>query len=315
VSNSNDGHPTPPRNDTIIDRLTLWLLRTFATGMLFFGVSLLMAGIPVVGILTESELAMAIAAVFVQIAFVFIVAGAAGMYLLRTRRSLLPNEHRSTSDAPRPALGGWLIALAIALAALPVSLVIRLQSFLAEWRRVIDYVAAWDIWSGGDANGSGLVLVPLAGALTPPMFELAAAVSMFAGSVALLTSLLQQSHRFPRIYLVCLILSAALVIASVRGAGAAALAGSAAQQFIIDTGVNADESAQLTEGLQRYETTVESTVPVLVWTFCGYLVWFPALLFSRRATSTFAASSKRRVMEPARAADLEAITSPPPFPG
>ena len=315
MSNSYDGYPAPPRNDTLIDRLTLWVLRSFAAGMLFFGVSLLMAGVPVVGVLAGSELAMAIAGIFLQIAIVFIVAGAAGMYLSRSRRLLLPNEHPSTSEGARPTLGGWLIALAAALIALPVWLVVRLQSFFAEWRRVVDYLATWDIWSGGDANGSGLVLVPLAGALTPPMFELAAAVSMLAASVMLIASLLLRSQRFPRIYLVCLILLAAPVIASVRGAGAAALAGSAVQQLIVDTSVSADESAQLAEGLQRYTSIVGSTAPVLVWTFCGYLIWMPALLFSRRARSTFAASGERRVLEPTKAADLEAITSPPPFPG
>ncbi len=311
---SYDGHPAPPRNDTLIDRLTLWVLRSFATGMLFFGVSLLMAGVPVVGMLAESELA-AIAGIFLQIAIVFIVAGAAGMYLSRSRRPLLPNEHRSTSEGARPTLGGWLIALAAALVALPVWLVVRLQSFFAEWRRVVDYLATWDIWSGGDANGSGLVLVPLAGALTPPMFELAAVVSMLAASVMLIVSLLLRSHRFPRVYLVCLILLAAPVIASVRGASAAALAGSTVQQLIVDTSVSADESAQLSEWLLRYTSIVGSTAPVLVWTFCGYLVWMPALLFSWRARSAFAASGERRALDPARAADLEAITSPPPFPG
>jgi hypothetical protein len=283
--------------------------------MLFFGVSLLMAGVPVVGMLAGSELAMAIARIFVQIAIVFIVAGAAGIYLSRSRKSLLPNEHSSTSEGARPTLGGWLVALAVVLVALPVWLVVRLQSFLAEWRRVLDYLATWDIWSGGDANGSGLVLVPLAGALTPPMFELAAAVSMLAASAMLIALLLLRSQRFPRVYLVCVILLAALVIASVRGASAAALAGSAVQQLIVDTSVTADESAQLSEGLQRYTRIVGSTAPVLVWTFCGYLVWVPALIFSRRARSTFGASGERRVLDPARAADLEAITSPPPFPG
>ena len=283
--------------------------------MLFFGVSLLMAGVPVVGMLAGSELAMAIAGIFVQIAIVFIVAGAAGIYLSRSRKSLLPNEHPSTSEGARPTLGGWLVALAVALVALPVWLVVRLQSFLAEWRRVLDYLATWDIWSGGDANGSGLVLVPLAGALTPPMFELAAAVSMLAASAMLIALLLLRSQRFPRVYLVCVILLAAPMIASVRGASAAALAGSAVQQLIVDTSVSADESAQLSEGLQRYTSIVGSTAPVLVWTFCGYLVWVPALLFSRRARSTFAASGERRVLDPAGAADLEAITSPPPFPG
>jgi hypothetical protein len=315
VSNSYDGHPAPLRNGTLIDRLTLWVLRSFAAGMLFLGASLLIAGVPVVGMLAGSELATVIAGIFLQIAIVFIVAGAAGMYLSRSRRPLLPNEHTSTSDGARPTLGGWLVALAVALIALPVWLVVRLQSFFAEWRRVVDYLATWDIWSGGDANGSGLVLVPLAGALTPPMFELAAAVSMLAASVILVALLLLRSQRFPRVYLVCLILLAAPVIASVRGASAAALAGSAVQQLIVDTSVNADESAQLSDGLQRYTSIVGSTAPVLVWTFCGYLIWMPALLFSRQARSTFAASGERRVLDPARAADLEAITSPPPFPG
>ena len=315
MSSSYDGHPAPPRNDTVIDRLTLWVLRSFAAAMLFFGVSLLIASVPVVGMLAGSELAMAIAGIFLQIAIVFIVVGAAAMYLSRSRRPMLPNEHPSTSEGARPTLGGWLIALAVALVALPVWLVVRLQSFFAEWRRVVDYLATWDIWSGGDANGSGLVLVPLAGALTPPMFELAAAVSMLAASLMLIALLLLRSQRFPRVYLVCLILLAAPVIASVRGASAAALAGRAVQQLIVDTSVSADESAQLTEGLQRYTSIVGSTAPVLVWTFCGYLIWMPALLFSRRARSTFAASGERRVLDPARAIDVEAITSPPPFPG
>lgn len=39
-------------------------------------------------------------------------------------------------------LGGWLIALAIALVGLPVWLVLRLLPFLAEWRRVDDVLAA-----------------------------------------------------------------------------------------------------------------------------------------------------------------------------
>jgi hypothetical protein len=138
---------------------------------------------------------------------------------------------------------------------------------------------------------------------------------MLAASVMLIALLLLRSQRFPRVYLVCLILLAAPVIASVRGASAAALAGSALQQLIVDTSVSADESAQLSEGLQRYTSIVGSTAPVLVWTFWGYLIWMPALLFSRRARSTFAASGERRVLDPARAADLEAITSPPPFPG
>ena len=53
----------------------------------------------------------------------------------------------------------WLIAPAIVLAALPVWLVLRLQPFLAEWKRAIDVLAASNIWQEANANKSGVVLV------------------------------------------------------------------------------------------------------------------------------------------------------------
>lgn len=301
--------------DSLTDRLTLWLLRSIAAAMLVAGASMLLAGVPVAGMLAGSAVAQAIAGIFFQIGIVFIVAGGAATYLSRRRGPLLPNERPAARDISRPPLGGWLIALAIALVALPAWLVISLQSFFEAWADVVDYIATWDIWSGGDAGLSGFVLVPLAGALTPPMFELAAALWFVAASAVLLVSLLSRSHRFPRIYLVCLVLSTALVVASLRGASAAALVGSAVDQLIQDSSANADESAQLTAVLQRYTTVVGSTAPVLMWTLCGYLIWMPLLLVSRRAQTTFAQSADDRIARPARAADLETITSPPPFPG
>jgi hypothetical protein len=296
--------------ERISDRLALWVLRSIAVALLFFGASMLMAGAPAVSILTESAVGRSIAWIFVQIAIGFIIAGTAAIYLSRLHGPLLPNERLATSDTSRAPLGGWVMAFAVTFVVLPVWLVYRLQPLFDGWAVVIDYLSTWD-WSGANAAGSGLVLLPVAAALTPPAFQLCAALFLTATSVMLFVLLLLRSSRFPRIYGVCLVLSAALVFAGVRSAAAAVLAGDAALQIIQDTAASADESAQLTEGLQRYTGIVGSTAPVLLWTWFGYLVWLSPLLFSRRATSTFARRSAARIVTPATAADLEAITSPP----
>lgn len=295
--------------ERISDRLALWVLRSIAVALLFFGASMLMAGAPAIGILTESVLVQSIAWIFVQIVIGFIIAGTAAIYLSRLHGPLLPNERLATPDASR-ALGGWVIMFAVTLVVLPVWLVFRLQPLFDGWAVVIDYLSTWD-WSGANAGGSGLVLLPVAAALTPPTFQLCAALFLIATSAMLFVLLLLRSPRFPRIYAVCLVLSAALVFAGVRSAAAAMLAGDAVQQIIQDTAANAEETAQLTEGLQRYAGIVGSTAPVLLWTLFGYLAWLPPLLFSRRATRTFARRSAARIVTPATAADLEAITSPP----
>jgi hypothetical protein len=268
-----------------------------------------MAAVSSAAVLTEVPVVRTIAAFFIQMAVVFIVAGGAAAYLSRLRGPLMPNERPVTSNVPRPPLGGWLMALAVALVALPVWLITRLQPLFEGWAQVIDYLATWD-WSGASTSGAGLVLLPVAGALTPPAFQLGAAVFVVAASALLLVCLLSRSQRFPRIYVVCLVLSGALVFAGVRSAAAAAAAGNAVEQLIQDT-ANAQETAQLTEGLQRYTSIVGSTAPVLMWTLCGYVVWLPPLLFSRRATVTFARNSEAHIAGLARATDIEAITSPP----
>jgi hypothetical protein len=297
------------------DRLMAWVLRTFATAMLFAGASMLVAAVPSFSLLSESPVARTIASIFLQIGVVFVVGGGAAIYLSRQRGLLLPNERAAVADGDRPAIGGWLIALAIGLVALPVWLVLRLQPFLAEWRRVIDFLAASRIFDGANANGSGLVLLPLAGALTPPMFELGAMLAFVAASASLLVLLLSRNQWFPRLYLACAVILSALVMSSVQGAAAATLAVEAGQQLIQGSNPSAEESAQLSEGLGRYASIVGSTAPVLVWTLFGYLIWLPALIVSQRARMTFASPVASPQSTAARATDIEAITSPPRFLG
>ena len=295
----------------------MWALRAVSRMMLLGGVSALVAGLPAYGMTSESPVARAIAGVVFQISAVFIVLGTAAMYLSRAGEPKLPNECLTTADADRPDVGGLLIGLAIVLVALPVSLLLLLQPFLAEWSVVARLLAASEIWQGANANMSGVILVPLAGALTPPFFELAALFAFVIASAVLLALLLSRSRRFTRIYIVCGVVLSALVVASVRGAAAAMMAGDAVRQLIEGSSANAAESAQLMDGLARYTSIVGSTAPVLAWALCAYLAWMPAMFFSQRVRTTFATSIDDRVSTPtpSTAIGLETITRPPRFPG
>jgi hypothetical protein len=289
----------------VTDRLGEWLLRSIAAAMLFAGAAVIVAGMASSALLAGSAVASTIAGILLQIGGLFVVAGAAAIYLSRPRGLLsLPNERAETFGAERPEVGGWLIALAVALVGLPVWLVLRLLPFLAEWRRVASFLAASGIWDGGNANGAGLVLVPIAGALVPPLFELIAMVGFVVASAALLLLLLLRSPRFPRVYLVCVVLLSAIVIASVRGADTAAVARAAVEQLMESTKPRADDDVQLRQGLDRYTGVVSSTASVLLWTLCGYLVWMPATFLSRRARTTFA--SHAAALSAAGAPDMDA---------
>ena len=292
----------------------MWLLRVIATVMLFGGAAMVMAGMVSSALPTESAVFSTIGRILFQIAAVFVIGGAAGIALSRLRGLLsLPNERTDAPAADRPPIGGWLIALAVALVALPIWLVLSLQPFIAEWNRVANFLAASRLWDVGNAAGpGGLVLAPIIGGLVPPTFELIAMAGFIVASLALLLLLVFRSPIFPRVYLVCVVLLSALVMASVRGADAAAVARTGIERLMEDTPPRGDEDVQLRAGLDRYTTIVNTTASVLLWTLGGYLVWVPALLMSQRARRTFAG---RPAAASSRPSDIEAITSPPAFPG
>jgi len=299
--------------DTVPERLIGWVLRAMARGLLFAGFAALLAGVFLFGTISDSSVLRAIASILMQVAGVFIVAGAAATFWSGSRRSLLPNEQLTTTADQRTAVGGWLMVLCVTLVAAPAWLLLRMQPFLAEWRRVIELMSASGMWENANANMSGVVLMPIAAALTPPFFELATLVGFIVSSLMLLPLLLLRSPRFPRIYLVCVILLSALVFASMRGASAAALATDALRQLIDTTSANAQEAASLRQALERY-SIVFTTVPALLWTLFAYVLWVPALLSSARVRTTFAERVAAAVSTPAKAADVASITSPPRFP-
>jgi hypothetical protein len=162
---------------------------------------------------------------------------------------------------------------------------------------------------------SGVVLLPLAAALTPPFFELATMIGFVATSAMLLPLMLTRSPQFPRMYVACVVLLSGLIFASVRGTDGAMLAGDALRDLIATTSVNAQEDAVLRQGLERYTSIVGSTAPALLWAFCAYVMWLPVMFSSERVPRTFALRMASPAEAAAKAADVASITNPPRFPG
>jgi len=296
----------------VAERLIVWFLRAIAKAMLFGGAAMLLAAIPAFGLLS-SDVPRAIAGILLQVAGAFLLGGVAATYLSHARGALLPNERVTTAAMQRPAVSGWLIGLAVTLLAAPVWLLLRMQPFLAEWRRVIDLASAPGLWENANQNMSGVVLMPIAAALTPPFFELATLIGFVVSSLILLPLLLSRSPRFPRVYVVCAVLLTAMAVASMRGAAAAELASDALRQLIDTTSANAQEAASLRQVLERY-SIVFSTAPALLWTLFAYVLWMPAVFSSERVRTTFAQREESVVPTPARVMDVATITNPPRVP-
>ena len=299
--------------DTVPERVVAWFLRSIAKAMLFGGFAMLLAGIPMFTMLS-SDVPRNIAGILLQVAAGFLVGGVAATYLLHSRAAFLPNERVTTAANQRPVIGGWLMALGVTLVAAPAWLLVTMVPLLAEWRRVIELASAPGLWDNANANMSGVVLVPIAAALTPPFFELATLIGFVVSSLMLLPLLLSRSPQFPRVYMVCAVLLTAMVFASMRGASAAALASDALRQLIDTTSANAQEAASLRQVLERYNI-VFTTAPALLWTLFAYVLWVPAVPWSTRVRATFARRVELPVSTPVQASDIASITSPPRFPG
>jgi len=298
---------------TVAERIIGWFLRAIAKAMLCGAVAMLVAAIPAFAMLS-ADVPRAIAGILLQVAGAFLLGGVAATYLSHARGALLPNERVTAAANQRPAMGGWLMALSLTLVAAPVWLLLRMQPFLAEWRRVIELASAPGLWDNANANMSGVVLMPIFAALTPPFFELVTLIGFVVTSLMLLPLLLLQSPRFPRVYLVCVVLLTAMVFASMRGAAAAALASDALRQLIDTTSANAQEAASLRQALERYGI-VFTTAPALLWTLFAYVLWVPALFSSARVRTMCAERVAPAISTPAQASDVASITSPPRFPG
>lgn len=290
-------------DNMVIERLSIWVLRIVATIMLFAGVAALVAGVFLFSLPTGIPVLKMIIRVIIEIALLFAIAGGVATFLSRSRRPLLPNEQTTASSDERPAVGGWLMLLAVALGALPIGLVLGAQQFLAGWSELTAYFNTAELWKGANANMSGVILIPLAGALAPALLEWAALAMFAIASAILLWSLFARSPGFPRAYLAWGVLLAAVVVACVLSADAVTATGQALQPTLSAEPGKVDEMAAAREGIARYGAIVTVTASIMLWALLFYLIWLPAILWSRRARATFAAA--------AHSPDLESVTRHP----
>jgi hypothetical protein len=249
-------------------RLVAWALRTAATALVFAGIAFFVAGVPVFSSLSGA--ARDILGVVLQIGGAWVALGLVAAFISR-RRTLA-----------RPPGGGVALALAVTLLAVPAWLVWRLQPFLSEWRVVADLLASSNLLQGANANMSGVVLVPLAGALAPPFIELAALATVVATSIATAILLVTKSPRFAHLYLAAVLVLTALVVGSLRGASAAGMTVEALQPWIEESRPRAEEYAQIRGVVDRYTAAVTPTAAALGWAWLAYAIWIPPVLLSGR---------------------------------
>ena len=303
---------------TLFERLVGWSLRSAATALLIGGVALLVAAVPAWPLTAETEAPRAIVVILAQMGALLVWAGAAANYLLRRRAPVLPNERITVADDQRPALGGELVVLALMLIGVPIWLVVRLQPFLAEWRFVWGYISDPQLWDNANANMSGVVLIPLAGVLTPPFLQLLTLVGFVMVSATLLPLLVARSPRFPRLYVASLVLLSALLLVSALATSGAMLANDALRQEmerIGSTNVDAAEEASVRNALDRYASAIRTTAPKLALAWLSYAIWIPLLFGSTRVRLTLANRVERSPAHADGSFDVAIITQPPRFPG
>lgn len=249
-------------------RIVAWALRLASTALVFAGIAFFVAGIPMFS--ATSGAARDILVVVLQIGGAWVLLGVA---------AALVSRRRTLARAP----GGVLtLALSITVLAVPAWLVWRLQPFLSEWRVVADLLSSSNFFETANANMSGVVLVPLAGALTPPFIELATLAAAVATSIAMVVLLFTRSPRFSHLYLAAVLVLAALVVGSVRGASAASMTVDALQPFIEESKPRPEENAQIRGVVDRYTAAVTPTATALGWAWLAYAIWIPPVLLSAR---------------------------------
>ena len=254
--------------DGLRDRAVAWLLRFTATAAACAGGALFVAAIPVLP--ATSGAPRDILMVVLQIG------GALLLFCLPAARIA-----RLTGGLRGGRLGIFRVIVGVALVIVPLWLVRALQPFLAEWRVVADLLGSSDLWHGANANMSGVVIVPLAGALAPPFIQLAAVATLVGACIAMVVLLAAGSPWFPRLYLASVVLLTALVIASARGAVAAQMAVDALRPVIETSKPRPEEDVLIRSVIDRYTAAVTPTPTALWWAWAGYGLWLPLVLVLR----------------------------------
>ena len=182
--------------DALGARLVAWALRLASTALICAGIAFFAAGIPLFS--ATSGAARDILVIVLQIGAAFVLFGLAAIGAARLPPPSPETHAADVTGGTR--LGGWVLLLTVALVAVPIWLLVRLQPFLSEWRVVAGLLASSELFQNANANMSGVVLLPLFAALTPPFIQLATLAAFVASSVVMLPLLAGKSPRFSRLF-------------------------------------------------------------------------------------------------------------------
>jgi hypothetical protein len=295
-----------PAPESIPERIAFALLATAATLTALNGLSMLAAAVPALAFAATEGIARLTHGAL-RLATAFAIAGVVARHLSRSRKPLLPNEREVRTGVVR--LGGWVPLLAMALWLLPVFTLYELAPLRDLSTDMLDVLMENHVFEDvmRSPQMSGIVLLPIAASLAVPLFELATAAAFVVSSALLLLLLWDRSFRFPRAYLICVLLQAGLLFASLHGAQ---LASGVAQWVADEAGRNAAETrtmevVRVFEAIQRYNTVLAATAHSLAWAFVGYALWITPLVLSARARETFALEALRPAEAPPLRAGIE----------
>jgi hypothetical protein len=218
-------------------------------------------------------------------------AGGISLYFRRAPVTWLPDGRRSQRSTGS-GFNGWLILLPLSLVGVPALMLVQLRPLAAFWRDVFALADRLNFWQGLQRNSpdSGYVLMPIFAALALPAVDAGAAAAIVVGSALLIALLLVHSTRVPRALLICVILQAALVLASAVGALVVERLIPSIEQLVRSTPDPSNvEQAQIVAVLQRYGAVVQRASETLTLSWGAIAVWVPLLLLSVRGRATFAA--------------------------
>lgn len=284
---------------SVSERLAFNLLKLAAHVMMIAGVAMVVPSLALRTMGEDGEPAAAIARAGQRFSAIFLAAGVASLYLVGSRRRIFPNE--GEPPGTDRTVGGWLVLLALTLVALPLWLFTQSAPLMSISNDIIAFLGEQGVWQAieRDSQFSGLILMPVVAVLGVPFLEAGATVSFLGGSAILLVLMMVRSRRFPRAFLMCVLMQGALVIASAYGMRIVAHVSPFIERAVTEgsTASTAQQRRALEE-IQRYQSVVRATAVSLMWTWSGYLVWTPALFLSDRIRTTFAVVQPASIAAP-----------------
>lgn len=279
-----------PARGTSGERLAFAVLGASAGTLLASSLSVLVAALPLLAFAQVNPRIRTAVWATVWIAAAFATSGAVAQYLVRSRKPLLANERVTATSTV--TFSGWPIVLTAALLLAAVGTLQESAPLRSLWADAMAVLREHRVLEGAleASQMSGFVLAPVAAVLAVPALQLLTTYAFIGSAVVLLLLLWPPSYRFSRAYLICVVLQASLVFASICGADLACGMATwlAEEASRIGGATRSSETAQILEVIERYKSVLTTTSSSLAWIFAGYAVWSVPLLASRSIRTTFA---------------------------